>query len=336
MRLLRNRLKPFALFLVLAASGCALLRFGLGNPLRFSHKLHLEQGLECQNCHSKTDKGTEAGMPGLKQCMRCHEGLDEEKAPERKVTTLFEDGKFKGAGVTEVGEDVIFSHRTHTADEKVACTECHTGIEESAAITKAVRVTMDDCMACHAKRGVPNDCATCHQTIRQDVPPASHRQNWKRFHGQKAKDGDMKGVNRCETCHTEDSCNACHQTEAPASHTQFWRERGHGVAVSIDRNACQVCHLADACEHCHQQTSPRSHRGQWGEPVDKHCLSCHFPVANERCGTCHQDGTPSHATASPMPAVPAHNAGMNCRQCHGGAQRLPHADNGDSCTLCHH
>ena len=280
MRLLRNRLKPFAIFLVLAASGCTLLHFGLGNPLRFSHQVHLGQELECKNCHTKALKADEAGMPGLKQCLLCHEGLDEKKAPERHVATLFDEGKggkFKGARVTATAQDVIFSHKTHTAGQEgkeVACAECHKGIEKSAAITKAVRVTMDDCMACHAKRGVSNDCATCHQSIRQDVKPSSHQQNWTRFHGRKAMDSNRQGVNRCETCHTEDSCNACHRTEAPASHTQFWRERGHGIAVSIDRDSCQVCHLADACEHCHQQTAPRSHRGQWGQPVDKHCLSC--------------------------------------------------------------
>jgi hypothetical protein len=37
--------------------------------------------------------------------------------------------------------------------------------------------------------------------------------------------------------------------------------------------------------------------------------------------------------ATPLP--PDHNAGMNCRMCHGNGQPLPHVDNGQQCTSCH-
>ena len=111
---------------------------------------------------------------------------------------------------------------------------------------------------------------------------------------------------------------------------------GRGVAVSIDRSACETCHQVDFCASCHRETAPRSHRAQWGEPVDKHCLNCHFPVSAERCSVCHQDGTPSHAQAHPKPAVPVHTAGSNCRGCHGVTVRLPHVDSGDDCNACHH
>jgi len=57
--------------------------------------------------------------------------------------------------------------------------------------------------------------------------------------------------------------------------------------------------------------------------------------AGESCFVCHK-GTPSHNLAPPMPAFPPHNAAMDCRSCHGVTAPLPHVDNGDSCTFCHH
>jgi len=65
------------------------------------------------------------------------------------------------------------------------------------------------------------------------------------------------------------------------------------------------------------------------------CQSCHVPLSGENCSTCHQQGTPSHAKATPTPAT---MRGTDCRVCHGvaPAATLPHVDNGDNCNYCHH
>jgi hypothetical protein len=276
--------------------------------------------------------------------MNCHEDIDKPKPADHQVASLFENGKFKAVNVTAIPAEVKFSHKNHTVDAKVACAECHPGIPKSNAITTEVRVEMKDCISCHAKTiqagnvtqiGTDaNDCAICHQTIRKDVKPVTHEQNWVRFHGQKAKDGDQQGLNQCSLCHTEDSCNSCHKTQAPTNHTNAWRQRDHGVAVSIDRDTCNTCHQSDFCAACHKTTAPRSHRGQWGGTVDRHCQNCHIPVSGERCSVCHQDGTPSHAKALPTPPT---MLGTDCRSCHGVKPnaKMPHVDNGDNCNYCH-
>mgnify|MGYP003581543783 CR=1 FL=1 len=48
---------------------------------------------------------------------------------------------------------------------------------------------------------------------------------------------------------------------------------------------------------------------------------------------CSDDAPPKPA---PKPAVPPHNAAMDCRACHGVSAPLPHVDNGDDCNTCHH
>jgi hypothetical protein len=64
-----------------------------------------------------------------------------------------------------------------------------------------------------------------------------------------------------------------------------------------------------------------------------HCLTCHEQLSESACSVCHK-GTPDHRLAAPKPAN--HTAGLNCRQCHGHGQPLPHVDNGTDCNSCHH
>jgi hypothetical protein len=193
---------------------------------------------------------------------------------------------------------------------------------------------MEKCIACHEQRAhKQDDCAVCHQEIRAGKAPADHLQNWKRFHGQTVQAAGGAKAARCTLCHEQErDCIRCHQDEAPANHTNYWRDRGHGIDVGIARDRCSTCHQSDSCVRCHQDTSPRSHTASWGSPMDRHCVTCHAPLGSQGCVVCHKS-TPSHALAAPMPAN--HAPGMNCRQCHGLTAPLPHPDKGDSCEACH-
>lgn len=388
MRHPRRILAVFALFLALAGAGCALLQdLGLvGAGVAFDHVRHAEEDLACLDCHKKAATEDLASLPKMGQCMKCHEGIDEEKPPERRLAALYGTDP-AWSHVTVLPGEVIFSHKVH-GDAKVDCAECHRGIQSSTRVTSDLRVAMADCMACHARQPlketvaagdaagpfldrapvaslpgggavfnasaapekptdgdapaappaakrvpraalVANDCAVCHREIRRDTPPASHETLWRRLHGQAARDAGPSMADRCTLCHTEASCSTCHQQEAPASHTAFWRERGHGIAVGIDRSACFTCHRSDACDRCHHDTAPRSHVGAWGGSRSNHCYSCHDTARGEGCGLCHR-GAPSHLAAEPKPSW--HNAGMNCRSCHFP---VPHADGGMDCNACH-
>ena len=86
----------------------------------------------------------------------------------------------------------------------------------------------------------------------------------------------------------------------------------------------------EVCYTCHAEK-----RGPYlfeHAPARDNCLSCHEPLRGESCGVCHEQAT-SHELATPLPSD--HVPGMNCRQCHGNGQPLPHVDNGQLCTSCH-
>ncbi len=338
-----RRAGPFIPALAFATAGCAVVGWlGLApraETPRFPHVLHAEKGAECKDCHGGDLDDPAKRMPALASCLECHKDLDKDNPPPKRATVFFtEAGEVKRSRPLLLTGEVIFSHEAHAARTRLSCTECH-GDRVKSDVSPEPPARMDACLACHARPGVADgiaggDCALCHREIRKDREPPDHRRDWKHFHGPVVRAGSGRTGDNCSMCHTDDSCTKCHQEEAPRSHTGFWRYQGHGVAADLDRNGCAVCHRSDSCDRCHSETAPRNHTAAWGAPRDRHCLTCHEPLAGENCSVCHKD-VRSHATATPMPAVPAHTPAMNCRQCHGVAQPMPHVDNGDSCVQCH-
>ncbi|MFY9341816.1 MAG: cytochrome c3 family protein [Planctomycetota bacterium] len=323
---------PSLLLLGVAATGCALMSvFGGAPPYGFSHARHAQEGLECADCHNAWNTADDPGMPAKGGCMLCHEELDKQKPPERRVEVLYDGDVYKAARVSELGDEVIFSHRQH-ATKPIECQTCHQGIATNDAVGVSLAVGMRDCQTCHREQNVANECATCHQTQRIDVAPSSHAFHWKKVHGATARMRSDATVNDCAMCHQESSCRQCHEAEAPDNHGEYFRRRGHGLHARMDRQNCAACHRADSCDECHRDTRPVSHVGAFGGARSNHCVGCHLPLQTNECATCHK-GTPSHDLAPRVP--PSHAPGMNCRQCHGIGQPLQHFDNGADCAMCH-
>lgn len=188
-------------------------------------------------------------------------------------------------------------------------------------------------------------CSECHDDNRNNkVPPKvpnHHDAAWKREHGKYSQlRFGFGNENVCVLCHKDSFCSACHQQEQPADHNMFWKSRGHGTSVGLNRSRCEVCHItADFCERCHAETKPNDHKSAlWGGSQDNHCQSCHFPLSSmgsQRCEVCHE-GTPAHDKAPSPPASPFHVSGADCRSCHvSGGTLLKHTDGGVNCQSCH-
>ncbi len=339
LRAMRGRPMVLCLGALLCLAGCFLVD-GLTQseqPFAFSHRLHVEEGLECSDCHSSWEDSEDAGMPRPAQCALCHAQLDAEKTPDRRVATLFEDQTFRATRAGQQSDEVLFSHQSH-ATRAQDCMVCHADVgSDDGTLAKhgpELRMTMEACLACHDAGTGPREpeCAACHQEIRAGVAPPSHRANWTRYHGTVVRARADERANQCALCHKPEECTGCHQVQLPENHNNYWLRRAHGLTASMDRDSCATCHDSDSCERCHQEIPPQSHVASWGDPIDRHCLACHEPLRGESCRVCHA-ATPSHDMATPLP--PDHQPGMNCRLCHGNGQPLPHEDNGQTCTSCH-
>ncbi len=304
----------------------------------FSHKLHvIEQELKCTVCHKTASKGEQAGMPTIKSCMKCHEGLDEKKTPEHRIDRFLKDDQPQFSNVTALSKEIKFSHKVH-GDAKVQCATCHKGIEISTLVSSRLKLSMKDCLDCHAQTHVgnslisTNSCNVCHTDINKQWKPESHKADWKLLHGRAAGFRGDKLADNCSLCHTQQSCSQCHKAEAPANHTNFWRERGHGITADLDRSTCKVCHNENTCIRCHQSTPPASHHGNF---ESQHCQGCHLPLKDNGCIACHRN-TNSHLAAPRLPNTKVHTnaTASDCRTCHFGL-KLQHIDNGDNCLSCH-
>ncbi|HEX5050726.1 MAG TPA: cytochrome c3 family protein [Planctomycetota bacterium] len=315
------------------ATGCALIGVFSpnGKPYGFNHVVHAKEGLECGDCHTTWESEDAPGMPARGGCKLCHEAIDEQKPPERRIDVLFDGDTFKARRVSALASEIVFSHRQHAA-KPIECKACHTGIEQNEYVDGSLALDMRDCVDCHRQQNVASECSTCHQQLRVDFPPDSHLFQWKKMHGRTVRAHGSGTANDCSLCHTEATCTTCHQSEMPDNHDNYFRRRAHGLLARMDRQNCAACHRSDSCDTCHQETRPMNHMGSFSSTLNTHCLSCHLPVQNSECFTCHR-GTPSHDLATPKP--PDHTPGMNCRQCHGMGQPLPHVDKGDDCNICH-
>jgi hypothetical protein len=160
-------------------------------PLEFSHKVHGESvGLACADCHAVTGDGRFTGIPSVRRCAECHEtplgATDAEKTlvemyvkPGREIPWLV---------YARQPDNVYFSHVQHVKTAALECALCHGdhgtserlrpyGVDRvsgysrdlSARTLGGVRpgpawgLRMDDCMRCHAAKGAPGSCLTCHK-----------------------------------------------------------------------------------------------------------------------------------------------------------------------------
>lgn len=300
----------------------------------FSHERHLDFDLmedqvgfhvSCTDCHALDEKGqlqrpdhavcgrchapeaSPPGAPTMAQCQECH--VERRAQPSRLRTFIVGDLRFRHA-----------NHRQDRTGKTIGCAECHTE-------TRAVSETggheappMAACVACHdnEKRTPRNRrmrvCETCHATVQQSIGaiaprshlpalerPEDHTRAFRRDHSAEA----AAQPQRCARCHTfmsgspRDTCDDCHRTMRPESHTVTWREFDHGPAAATRTENCATCHQAEFCIACHTIT-PRSHfprlefrnggHGTFARFKLRSCMTCHAPDTDCTGPGCHDGG----------------------------------------------
>jgi len=326
----------FAFLLAACMTYTGVRRATADRGLRFSHPQHVEEGLGCTDCHE--GEGDEPVLPDHDLCGTCHDidvdNIDAEACgvchthPEQAVRprTKILDAERK------------FAHAPHTAKD-IACETCHPDPDAATLPKGAVKPF---CLTCHGDTDPAlTTCDVCHSEIRRDVRPTYRGatriphdtpQIWERRHGQEWK----LAPDYCALCHDEEaSCEACHRTQPPRSHTVTWRRQRHGLRATWDRAKCSVCHEEDSCQKCHRNTTPSSHRGTWDRPTNGHCRSCHYPPGRTNCTVCHESVEHASAMRSPHDLVLYPRP---CGLCHPGGRphRAPHPTNSTvRCRQCH-
>jgi hypothetical protein len=159
------------LLLLPFASSCKDAR-SEGQPVVFSHRLHVAKKLACTFCHSGAEKYGLASIPGVEFCMSCHSVVKADSAGVRKVREYLdrkEEIPWRRVYKLPREAGVFFNHRRHAA-AAIQCTECHGDVAARDELRPEVRLTMAFCVKCHRANslkfqpvGLADDCATCHR-----------------------------------------------------------------------------------------------------------------------------------------------------------------------------
>jgi hypothetical protein len=147
-------------------------------PIQFSHKHHagLYQ-IDCQYCHSGTDRSPSAGVPSVELCMGCHAQFPPTYDELEGIKTLkkhWEEKKpVEWVQIHRLPEHVQFQHRVHV-QKGFDCQTCHGAVETMDVVqmkdetkwwpwllpTKTLE--MGWCIDCHRQNGATQDCYACH------------------------------------------------------------------------------------------------------------------------------------------------------------------------------
>jgi Cytochrome c7 and related cytochrome c/Class III cytochrome C family len=133
-------------------------------PIAYTHKVHLANGLQCTNCHVGVDTGPDARIPNIKICMTCHQIIDKDKPEIQKMAAIFargEDISWQRVYNYVPAAHVRFNHAPHIR-AGVDCKVCHGDMTQQTVAVRVVNLQMGFCLDCHKQRRVSVDCTTCH------------------------------------------------------------------------------------------------------------------------------------------------------------------------------
>jgi hypothetical protein len=132
-------------------------------PLPFSHKQHVSNGLQCKDCHAMPDPGEHATFPATSKCMACHVAIKKDSAAIQKLADYHKKGEpVPWKRVYRVPDYVYFSHQVHVTRGKTACETCHGPVRERDVMRKEKPTSMATCVDCHKTSEASVACDYCH------------------------------------------------------------------------------------------------------------------------------------------------------------------------------
>jgi len=349
------------------------------NNLRFTHAEHArrfatktarDSSLACQACHTPTGSGwMTVELAVVPQCLTCH-GVQTAHlaAPDTACATCHVP--LAQASELTTAEIKAFPKPPSHTEAGFMGAAGHPVLAR-AGTGPATYGVAPSCATCHAR----DFCITCHvnapetPTIQALAPdprsvaipvaleaPASHAQGgFLTTHGKDAK----KSGAACQTCHTQQSCMACHLSPPKPVTALYASGPGRGTGAQVVRSrpamhmadfstihsqvansnlqSCQGCHARPQCLDCHRGTPERTPQYHPQTFLERHpaaayaretnCADCHNSAAF--CQNCHvQSGL-----GSPKGALVAgyHDAFPGFLLNHGQAAR----QGLETCTSCH-
>lgn len=133
-------------------------------PIAFTHKVHLKNGMQCTDCHKGVAEGPDASIPNVSLCMTCHQVIATDKPEIKKVAAYQKKGEqvpWRRVYWFYQSDHVKFRHAPHIR-AGLDCKTCHDDMRQETTAVRKAGLTMGFCVGCHREKKAPTDCTTCH------------------------------------------------------------------------------------------------------------------------------------------------------------------------------
>ncbi|HEV2383251.1 MAG TPA: PQQ-binding-like beta-propeller repeat protein [Terriglobia bacterium] len=131
-------------------------------PVPFSHRQHVQAGMKCDSCHQLAGAGGKVSIPGVAECMACHQSIKSDSPAIQKLVQLRADDELLSWNrVYALPDFVFFDHRKHISAGE-ACAVCHGPVNERDSLWQEKDTSMVACVDCHKLRKAPVNCDLCH------------------------------------------------------------------------------------------------------------------------------------------------------------------------------
>lgn len=242
--------------------------------IKFSHATHKE-ATDCAACHAGVAESTSLNtrlLPEKSVCATCHDVNDEKNCKQCHYDNKYEP-------LIQKKSEMIFNHKFHFGDQKIACENCHKGLWDVAYSfeSAASKPVMPVCYDCHNGKSVAvNDCESCHISTANLIPQDHKEVSFAKMH----KFNATKENARCEMCHDNSFCESCHVSTTTIAEKNSARDfitpysphrlidnakqqtitrvhdlnyrYTHGVDSNAKTTECQTCHQTETfCAECH-------------------------------------------------------------------------------------
>ncbi|MGD2155395.1 MAG: cytochrome c3 family protein [Anaerolineales bacterium] len=161
-----------AVILILFAAWAVITRMRVyaapEQPLKYSHRVHVEAGIQCLYCHPNALRSTVAGVPSVQKCMGCHEVIATDNPVVVELTGYWERGEpVPWKRVNLQPDFVYFSHQPHMG-AGMSCESCHGAVGQMDAVQPVYKMDMGWCLDCHLEQPEEKvarlaDCLICHK-----------------------------------------------------------------------------------------------------------------------------------------------------------------------------
>ncbi len=133
-------------------------------PIAFTHKVHLQHGMQCTDCHKGVGEGPDATIPNVQLCMSCHQVIATNKPEIKKIAAYQKKGEqipWHRVYWFYQSAHVKFWHGPHIR-AGVNCATCHGDMKQQTVAVRKAGLDMGFCVGCHRMHKAPTDCTTCH------------------------------------------------------------------------------------------------------------------------------------------------------------------------------